>query len=247
MPAIMLQRSTLPPPPPLAEVERIALFLDFDGTLVEIAGDPDAINVAGGLGQGLEALAARLAGRLAVVTGRSIDNLTQFLGPLDLHVAGSHGGHVISGAGEALREAEPLPPAIGEQLGGFAGANGLLYERKAHGAALHYRARPDLEEQAQDFAASLASRHGLATKRGKCVIELVRPGADKGGAVRLLMGQPAFAGATPVFIGDDVTDEDGMAAAAELGGFGIAVGEREFEHASYHLPTVKDVHAWLNL
>lgn len=247
MPRVMLQCSTLPPPPPLSELERPALFLDFDGTLVEIASDPDAIAVAEGLGQRLEMLAKRLSGRLALVTGRSIDNLTQFIGPLAVHVAGSHGGHVLGDTGDALQVSEPLAATIGEQLGGFASENGLLYERKSHGAALHYRARPDLEERAQDFASDLARQHGLTTKRGKCVIEIVRPGADKGGAVRLLMRQPAFAGAIPVFVGDDVTDEDGMATAAELGGFGIAVGDRPFEHASYHLSSVKDVHSWLNL
>ncbi|WP_284125113.1 trehalose-phosphatase [Parerythrobacter aestuarii] len=243
----MLQRSTLPPPPPLAELERAALFLDFDGTLVEIAEGPDAINVGEGLGARLEALAGRLGGRLALVSGRSIDNLTQFLGQLSLHLAGSHGGHVQSHDGEELQEAEPLPPAIGESLGQFAQAHGLLYERKSHGAALHYRGKPDLEGEAHRFAGELAEEHGLATKSGKCVIELVRPGADKGGAVRLLMERNPFAGTTPIFIGDDVTDEDGFAACHALGGFGILVGDRPETAARYQLSTVKDVHAWLNL
>ena len=129
----------------------------------------------------------------------------------------------------------------------FADEAGLLYEHKAHGAALHYRTQPGLEGRAHDFAAELAKTHGLAIKAGKCVVELVWPGADKGGAVDLFMAQSAFAGATPVFIGDDVTDEDGFAACQHHGGFGIAVGERPSAGARYSLETVKDVHAWLEI
>lgn len=246
----METRTSLPAPPSLASLlaERpLALFLDFDGTLVEIAAGPDAIAVPERLGAALHRLATRLGGALALVTGRGIDNLQSFLGPLPLHLAGSHGGHVLAPCGTVLREAEPLPAPVAEALDDFARTNGLLYERKAHGGALHYRARPELEEEAHSFASDLASGHGLATKSGKCVIELVWPGADKGGAVDLLAGRPPFAGTRPVFIGDDVTDEDGFAACARLGGFGIAVGERASSAARYSLAKVKDVHAWLEL
>lgn len=240
----------LPDPPSLASLLAsgpAALFLDFDGTLVEIADGPDAITVPGGLAGALENLAARLGEALALVTGRSIDNLYDFIGPLPLHLAGSHGGHVLAPGGIPLREAAPLPAPVAEALSSFAEANGLLHERKPHGAALHYRARPELGDGARQFAAGLAQEHDLATKAGKCVIELVRPGADKGGAVDLLMQQSPFAGALPVFIGDDVTDEDGFAACSRLGGFGIAVGERPSNAARYSLASVKDVHEWLEL
>ncbi|WP_296722471.1 trehalose-phosphatase [Erythrobacter sp.] len=246
----MESRPCLPAPPRLSSLladRPLALFLDFDGTLVEIADGPDAIAVPPGLADRLQALAARLNGALALVSGRSIANLTDFLGPLPLHLAGSHGGHVLAPDGAPLREAAPLPSPVVDALGTFAQANGLLHERKAHGGALHYRARPDLEGGTRRFADALASEHGLATKSGKCVIELVWPGADKGGAVDLLSSEPPFAGALPVFIGDDVTDEDGFAACARHGGFGIAVGERESAAARYSLPSVKDVHAWLQL
>lgn len=226
---------------------RVALFLDFDGTLVDIAASPDAVILPQRLCERLERLSQRLGGALALVSGRSIENLQNFLGPLAVHLAGSHGGDVRAPDGTALRNGEPVPAPVAEALSRFAAANGLLYEGKPHGAALHYRARPELEPVACDFAAELAKAHGLATKAGKCVIELVWPGADKGGAVNLLAARAPFAGAMPVFIGDDVTDEDGFAACNRLGGFGIAVGERASAGARYHLATVKDVHTWLEL
>jgi trehalose 6-phosphate phosphatase len=239
-----------PAPPSLASLLldcRVALFLDFDGTLVDIAASPDAVTLPQRMSARLERLSRHLGDALALVTGRSIENVLGFLGPLAVHLAGSHGGDVRTPDGTVLRKGEPVPLPVAEALRRFAAANSLLYEAKAHGAALHYRARPELESLACNFASELAASHGLTTKAGKCVIELVWPGSDKGGAVELLAARAPFAGAMPVFIGDDVTDEDGFVACARLGGFGIAVGERTSAAASYHLATVKDVHTWLEL
>lgn len=246
----MTPKGQPPAPPSLASLlsqGRVALFLDFDGTLVDIAASPDVVTLPQQLPERLERLSRCLGGALALVTGRSIENLQSFLGPLDVHLAGSHGGDVRAPDGTALRNGTPVPAPVAEALSRFAVAHSLLYEGKAHGAALHFRARPELESAARDFAAELASAHGLTTKAGKCVIELVWPGADKGGAVALLAARRPFARALPVFIGDDITDEDGFAACTRLGGFGIAVGERASAAARYHLATVKDVNAWLEL
>lgn len=246
----MASNEVPPPPPPLAallESGRVALFVDFDGTLVEIASGPDAIAVPKRLGAALELLSARLGGALALVSGRSIENLVSYLGPVRLHLAGSHGGHVQHANGQTMLEAQPLPDPVSSALRDFALREDLLYERKPHGAALHYRARPELEDGARRFVMGLAADHELATKSGKCVIELVRPGIDKGGAVRLLAQEEPFADALPVFIGDDVTDEDGFAVCNELGGFGVAVGRREETAARYSLANVREVHRWLNL
>jgi trehalose 6-phosphate phosphatase len=240
----------LPAPPPFARLQqsaRIALFLDFDGTLVEIADDPQAIGPPVGLAARLVDLASRLGGACAVVSGRSIEDLRQFIGPVAIAFAGSHGGHVVAASGTSLREAEGLPQGVGEALRSFSDANGLLHEVKAHGAALHYRARPEFGQEAVNYARVLATEHGLATKTGKCVIELVRPGIDKGGAVELLMREPAFADSLPIFVGDDLTDEDGFAACERLGGFGLIVGDRPATAARYRVGTVKDVYAWLSL
>ncbi len=241
----------LPSPPTLADLtlERpVALFLDFDGTLIEIAETPEGIVVPGDLAARLVALSQRLEGRLALVSGRAVANLEEHCGPLAVAVAGSHGLSRFSATRERLgKEPAPLPDAVFAALADFAAAEGLSLEEKSHGAALHYRADPSLAERAEAFAGSLAEEHGLMVKRGKYVVELVPPGADKGAAVRAFMDEPPFAGACPVFVGDDVTDEDGFEAARELGGFGVLVGHRAATAARHALADPAAVAEWLGL
>lgn len=238
-------------PPPfkrlLAQL-RLAILLDFDGTLVPIAPEPDAIRVASGLSEGLEALSARLSGRLALVSGRSLEDLSRHVGSPKIFRAGSHGAACCAPDGTRMGpEPRAIPAAVSVELASFADREGLHFEPKTHGAALHYRARPDLGSRAVEYAESIAAKHGLETKAGKSVVELVSPGGGKDGAVNMLMTQAQFVSCVPVFIGDDVTDEDGFVAAASFGGFGIAVGERPSINAKYHLETVQDVHEWLKL
>ncbi|MBX7495452.1 trehalose-phosphatase [Qipengyuania sp. 6B39] len=247
----MASQHTLPSPPSLHELLArgpVALFVDFDGTLVEIAPDPDAIRVPRTLAANIVGLRDRLGGRLAIVSGRALRDLEGHTGPLDVARAGSHGAHRVHADG-AIAGSEPpaLPEAVVEQLQTFAASQGLRYETKAHGGALHYRSRPECEDAVQAFANRIAGDAGLVVKRGKAVAELVHPGADKAGAVRAFMALEPFAGATPIFIGDDVTDEDGFAGAIEFGGFGVAVGERISDKARYRLDSVTAVHNWLEI
>jgi trehalose 6-phosphate phosphatase len=232
----------------LDEIARPALFLDFDGTLVDIAASPDAIEVPGDLAGRIARLDDRLDGRVALISGRSLDDVERHLGELSWCRAGSHGVDCRRPDGKPVgREARTLPGVIGDALEAFSRAEGLVYEAKPHGGALHFRARPDAGDRARSFAADLARHHGCEVKIGKGVVELVEPGADKGAAVRAFMGLPEFAGALPIFVGDDLTDEDGIAAATTLGGFGVVVGDRQDTAARYRLGTVREVHAWLSL
>lgn len=241
----------LPPPPPLErllEKREIALFLDFDGTLIDLAHAPGAIVVPGDLSPRLRALAERLDGRLALITGRSLDDLAGHC-PIDgIACAGSHGEDRRDAAGNAIGDpATAMPDGAFDALHSAARDLGLALEAKPHGAALHFRADPERGAAAHELADRVAERFGLATKHGKRVVELTRPGADKGGAVRAFLGLPAFAGAMPVFVGDDLTDEDGIAASIEAGGFGILVGDRTPTGARYRLPDVPAVYQWLSL
>lgn len=243
--------SALPPAPSIASLGQqgpLALFLDFDGTLVDLAPTPDSIDVPPGMMERLHALSQQLEGRLALVSGRAIVDLEKHLGPITVAVAGSHGSDCRAADGSSIGEVPGgLPQDLLAEVAEFAAARGFDLEDKPHGAALHYRANPSLEGEGHAFAEELAARHGLDVKRGKCVIELVGRGANKGAALRSFMDQQPFRDGVPVFVGDDITDEDGMLAATQTGGFGILVGDREPTCAKYGLASPAAVHHWLGL
>ena len=247
----MARSDPLPPPPALSELLSagpVTLFIDFDGTLVGIAPKPGDIHVPDGLAQSLHQLRDRLDGRLALVSGRALDDLEMHLGKVAIARAGSHGASRFLASGKRLGQPPSgLPEKVVADLRTYAERTGLYYETKSHGGALHFRGQPAKAEATLAFAHEVAAAHDLEVTSGKGVAELVRPGANKGAALQAFMAIDPFLGSTPVFIGDDVTDEDGMRAAIEFSGFGIAVGERDSEAARYHLQDVKAVHNWLNL
>ncbi|MDE8650279.1 trehalose-phosphatase [Novosphingobium album (ex Liu et al. 2023)] len=244
VPAPLVPAPLAPPPLPGAGD---ALFLDFDGTLVEIAAHPDAVRVAPGLPALIESLRIRLEGRLAIVSGRSLASLDRALGPIAVAMAGSHGGEFReAGARAAIALAEPVPTAVVARLHAVAAAlGGLLVEQKPFSAAIHYRDRPEAESAVLAAARELARAEGLALKHGKMVAELIMPGSDKGSAVARYMALPGFAGARPLFAGDDTTDEDAFAAVARLAGGGILVGPMRHTAARWRLDGVRETHAWL--
>jgi trehalose 6-phosphate phosphatase len=235
------------PPPPLSRLAPAALFLDFDGTLVELADAPDAIAVPTALKPLLDRVTGRLEGRLAVVSGRAIDDLQSHLGSSALVLSGSHGAELRYADGRRVPVSAPpgLAAARAEIERFAAGAGGLLVEDKPTGVALHYRLAPERERAVGDFLEELAHRSGLALQRGKMVAELRPPGADKGAALRRLMAEPPFAGARPVFVGDDLTDEHAFEAAVALGGAGILVGPPRSTAARWRLGGVGEVTLWL--
>jgi trehalose 6-phosphate phosphatase len=231
---------------PEAVPQDAALFLDFDGTLVELAETPDSVRVPSELTMLLGAVAERLEGRLAIISGRSIEDLERHLGRSTLALSGSHGLELRLANGPYIPVAAPeWLESARRQVSEFAAAEGLIVEHKPASVALHYRQAPERERDVRDFLEEIALASGLAVQRGKMVAELRPPGADKGDALRRLMAEPQFASARPLFVGDDLTDEDGFAAAAELGGAGILVGPARASAARWHLPDVSAVIAWL--
>lgn len=234
----------LPPPPDL--LDGASLFLDFDGTLVELAEEPDSVEVPVHLPDLLSSMSERLNGRIAIISGRAVERLERF-GLSGHTLAGSHGAEVRHrGAWLSAPEPPASMPAVGERLDAFAcGQAGALVERKRHGIALHYRQAPQLGAAAEALASELAEAHGLQLQQGKMMVELRAKGADKGAAMRQLMGNPPFAGHPPIVLGDDVTDEAAFTAAAELGGFGVLIGAQQPTAARYRLADVAAVHRWL--
>ncbi|HEX7876652.1 MAG TPA: trehalose-phosphatase [Sphingobium sp.] len=234
------------PAPPLSLLTGAALFLDFDGTLAPIADTPDGVVVDGDLLILLGRLRDALNGRLAIVSGRSVATLRD-LGFGDFLLAGTHG---LEFANPGARvEAPARLPAIDEAEAAFhAFADdkpGLLVERKSISVGLHFRGAPQWGAKAGEIASALADRLALAVQPGKMLFELRPSGADKGSAVHILMARAPMAGGTPLFIGDDVTDEEGFAAAAELGGAGILVGPPRQTLAAFRLEQVAAVRHYL--
>ncbi len=230
-----------------------ALFLDFDGTLVEIAPTPSSVRAAPYLPDLLERLEARLGGALALVTGRPVADVDHFLAPYRPAVAGVHGRDLrLPRSGERFREpvdATALAEARSRLTAAAARFPGTLLEDKGESIALHYRnASPEVGEAARAEARAAAEASGGAVKLlpGKMVAELVPVGVDKGTAVERLMARVPFAGRTPVFVGDDVTDEAGFLVAGRLGGLGVRIGDgADATAASCYFPNVAALHAWL--
>ncbi len=204
------------------------LLLDLDGTLLDIAATPEAVVVPPGLPALLRRLRARLGDAVAVVTGRPVAQIDALLGDAPYAVAGEHGGAIRAAPGEPLRRADlpELPPDwLAAAAGVVAQHPGARLEPKARGFVLHYRQAPDAGPSLQ--AAALAILGERAASYALLPAHMaweVRPrGADKGTAVTRLLRDAPFRGRVPVYIGDDVTDEDGMRAAREHGGVGLRV------------------------
>jgi len=218
----------LPTLPPNA-----ALLIDLDGTLLDIAPTPDAVVVPPGLPRSLLRLRASLGDALAVVTGRPVEQIEALLPGIPYAVAGEHGGAIRHTPGGLLERADlPAPPAEwraqAEQVA--AGYPGVLVEEKARGFVLHYRAVPEIGPVLRQAMMSImadprrpADDISFELMRAHMAWELKPRGTDKGRAVRHIMARAPFAGRTPIYVGDDVTDEDGIKVARDAGGEGYRV------------------------
>ncbi|WP_310618564.1 trehalose-phosphatase [Flexibacterium corallicola] len=226
----------------------MALFLDFDGTLVEIAEKPDAIYLEPVMAECLLQTYHGLNGALALISGRSIRELDYYLNPTVLPAAGLHGLERRLSLEEGIVALDSWPGVceLKEKLilsGVLHG--GVVLEDKGSALAVHYRACPEREADVRGTLCDLAEQFpSLHVIFGNMVAEAKPKGEDKGTAVRRFLEMPVFKNRLPVFIGDDVTDEDGIRAVQELGGYGIKVGEQQSE-AAFRLKDVESVGVWL--
>lgn len=225
----------------------LALFLDVDGTLLDFASTPDAVQVGDDLRRLLDRLSLTLNGALALVSGRTTAALRQLFDPLEIAMAGAHGlERRIDG--ELTSVGEPLPESALRAVRELAGSHdGLLFESKPYGVALHYRRAPEqgetMQQAMRQLHAPLAERFELI--EGNHVLEITSAAADKGSAVRDLMQRDPWQGRLPIYIGDDTTDEPAFSAVRDLGGWAIRVGDRARSHAEFQLDNTAAVRAWL--
>ncbi|MBM3603769.1 MAG: trehalose-phosphatase [Alphaproteobacteria bacterium] len=235
------------PPPPLPQ--DAALFLDFDGCLVEIAARPDAVVVSAALRDRLERLHVRLDGALALISGRDVADLRKHLVDFPGIVAGSHGSELSPAPGriETLHEQPLDAPLLHRAAHELAAPHpAILVEEKPHGVAMHYRNDPSLQDFVEDAMQRLAARHPqLVLQPAKMAIELRPGGVGKDTALARLMERAPFAGRVPVFAGDDTTDEPAMAEAQSRGGFAIKVGDGHTA-AHHRLANPDALAAWLD-
>lgn len=235
------------PPPPI-DPAGLALFLDLDGVLAPIVDRPDGVQPDPRRTYMLRRLAERLDRRLAIVSGRTVEDVSAITENAVAAVAGVHGLHRRNVLGDTVLA---LPdPALDEALAVFnalaEAQPGLIVEDKGVSVTLHYRMAPAACEAVRDAARRLEASTDLVLQEGDMVAELRTRGADKGEAVKAFMAEAPFKGATPIFVGDDLTDEDGFAAAAALGGYGVLVGPaRRRTVARYRLSGVDAVFDWL--
>jgi trehalose 6-phosphate phosphatase len=226
----------------------LCLFLDVDGTLIELAATPFDTRVGEGLKRLLGTVAERLGGAVALVSGRSIAYMDAMFAPLELPCAGLHGVERRSASG-AMHGASFNDSQLGATRAALTTLAqthpGVLLEDKGRTLAIHFRLAPQFESEISDAVARLVAPLGAHyhVQAGSMMLEIKPRGFNKGNSVKEFMHEPPFSGRRPVYIGDDLTDLDGFRAADDLGGVSIAVGDRV--QATCHLPGPAAVHGWL--
>ncbi len=226
-----------------------ALFLDVDGTLLDIAAHPDGVAVSPALKQVLDSAFRLSGGAVALISGRSLWDLDRLFGPMPFPAAGQHGLERRDSTGHVMRHDDTLnrlDRAVRALEVQAREHKGVLLEHKGLSLALHYRRAPASRDWVHRTMRALLDDVGpeFQLVMGKMVCELRPGGRDKGTAIADFMTELPFAGRVPVFIGDDVTDEDGFRVVNQAHGHSIKVGEGA-THARWRLPDAQSVRVWL--
>lgn len=224
------------------------LFLDVDGTLVDLMPHPDDVRIDPALVELLQRIHSQLDGALALISGRSLARLDELFAPLRLPAAGIHGFERrcardnLHRPGNADRAMARTREILGEALKPY---GGLFLEDKGAAIALHYRAAPQLKDLGMGLMQTSVRRMGSAFEllEGDSVIELKPAELNKATAIEAFLTEEPFAGRTPIYIGDDRTDFDGFGAVRRHGGVDISVGDRV--PARWNLPDPQAVRDWL--
>jgi trehalose 6-phosphate phosphatase len=231
-------------------LDKLAVLLDVDGTLLDFAPTPREVFVSHALRETLERLWERTGGAVAFVSGRPVSELDLIFSPLQLPAIGGHGAELRTcpGATPEAPRLPPLDPAVKRRFAAIAEAGpGIVLEDKGYSLALHYRLAPDKENFVRAAAAEIcASLDGSSIELlpGKLVVEIKQSGFTKATAVRELMTYPSFSGRRPIFFGDDVTDLGVFEVLPEFHGIGVSVGRKvPGVTACFERPT--DVRHWL--
>jgi trehalose 6-phosphate phosphatase len=245
MPSEQTSSGALPPP-----LDQTALLLDIDGTLLDLAPTPREVWVPPDLANTLSRLLMRTSGALALVSGRSLNDIDLIFAPEQFPAVGGHGAEMrLSTDSEAVAtHAPPMDKELKRRLAAIAKLSpGILLEDKGYSLALHYRLAPHAEKAIYEavslIRADLPSAQ-IEVLPGKCVCEIKHSGFNKASGVVELMTHEPFRGRRPIFIGDDVTDESVFAIMPDFGGLAFSVGRRAHGVAG-HFEEPRDVRKWL--
>ncbi len=228
--------------------DQVALFLDFDGTLIDFAPRPEAVTVPPDLPATLERAGQRLDGALALLSGRTIAELDRLLAPARLRASGIHGAEMRADPDRPAAAACPLPTTMARTVRRIlADFPGTLLEDKGVTLSVHFRAVPEIAGALHAVLAAYVADHEgqkLELVAGEKVFEIKPPGFDKGAALRHFMQMAPFTGRRPVFVSDHEIDQAGFDAALALGGEAFSVGSR-LPGTTGSFDTPADVRAWL--
>jgi trehalose 6-phosphate phosphatase len=233
----------------LEDLSTCALFLDLDGTLIDIAATPAGVSTPEGLAELLDRLTRDLGGALAILTGRPIDDVDRLLAPMVPVAAGVHGAELRPlPHGEIVCKAEPIDDEIVQAVRRLASEHsGTIVETKRASVALHYRQAPALVSQLEAALMRILAEapDHLILARSRQVLEIVPRDVSKGAALETIMELPAFAGRRPIMIGDDIPDLSALEAAGRLGGRGLKVAGEQFSRTEAEFSGPAEVRAWL--